>query len=68
VAWKQLIDHIGLVYGWVATLIYTKYGDLDNLEAYIYDFIANPLAYIGHQNQLLEVKEAVIKAYTLRAI
>ena len=46
--WKQLIKHIGLVYRWVATLTYTKYGDLDNPEAYTHNFVANPLAYIGH--------------------
>ena len=48
VAWKQLVKHIGLVYRWVATFIYAKYADLDNPKAPVYDFIANPLAYIGH--------------------
>jgi hypothetical protein len=52
----------------VATLTYTKHADLDNLEAPMYNFIANPLAYISHQNQLLEAKEAAAEAYTLRAI
>ena len=47
-AWKQLVEHIGLVYGWVATFTYTKYVDLDNPEAFIYDFIANPFTYISH--------------------
>ena len=52
----------------MATLTYTKYGDLDNLEAYIYNFIANPFAYIGHQDQLLKAKEVATEAYTFRAI
>ena len=48
VAWKQLIKYIGLVYRWVATLTYAKYGNPDNPEARPYDFITNPLTYIGH--------------------
>ena len=32
----------------MATFTYTKYADLDNPEAPIYDFVANPLTYIGH--------------------
>ena len=67
VAWKQLIKHIGLVYGWVATLTYAKYGNLDNPEACLYNFVANPLAYIGHQDRLPEAREAAAEAYTLRA-
>jgi len=51
----------------VATLTYAKYGDLDNLEARLYNFIANPLAYISHQDQLLEARDAAAEAYTLRA-
>ena len=42
------------------TIIYTKYSDLDTPEALKYNFITNPLAYIGHQNQLLEAKEVAI--------
>ena len=52
----------------MATFIYTKYADLDNLEAHVYNFVANPLAYIGHQNQLLEAKEAAAEAYALKVI
>ena len=51
----------------MATLTYTKYADLDNPEAPIYNFVANPLAYIGHQDQLLEAKKVAAEAYTLRA-
>jgi hypothetical protein len=68
VAWKQLVKHIGLVYRWVATFIYTKYSNPDNPEAYTYDFVTNPLAYIGHQDQLPEAREVAAAAYTLRAI
>ena len=51
----------------MATIIYTKNSNLEALEALEYNFIANPLAYIGHQDQLLEAKEAAAEAYTLRA-
>jgi len=51
----------------VATLTYTKYGNLDNLETYLYDFVTNPLAYIGYQDQLLEARDIAIEAYTFRA-
>ena len=47
-AWKQLIKYIGLVYRWVATLTCVKYSDPDNPKAHAHDFVANPLAYIGH--------------------
>ena len=67
VAQKQLIKHIGLVYRQVATLTYAKYADLDNPEAPTHDFIANPLAYISYQDQLLEAKEVAAEAYALRA-
>ena len=67
VAWRQLIEHVGLVYGWVATLTCTKHGDPDNPEAHAHDFVANPLAYIGHQDRLPEAKEAAAEAYALRA-
>ena len=50
----------------MVTIIYTKYSNLDALEALEHDFIINPLTYISHQDQLLEAKEAAIKAYTLR--
>ena len=51
----------------MATFIYTKHANLDNPEAPTHNFIANPLAYIGHQDQLLEAKEAAAEAYILRA-
>ena len=51
----------------MTTIIYIKYFDLDTLEALKYNFIVNPLAYIGHQDQLLEAKKAAIVAYALRA-
>ena len=65
-AWKQLVKHIGLIYRWVATFIYAKYAVLNNLEAPIYNFIVNPLAYISYQDWLLEAKEAAAEAYTFR--
>ena len=37
--------------------MYTKYCNLDAPEALKYKFAANPLAYISHQEQLLEAKE-----------
>ena len=40
--------------------MYTNYFNLDTLEAPEYDFIANPLAYIGHQDRLPEAKEVVV--------
>ena len=52
----------------MATLTYAKYSNLNNLEAPIYNFIVNPLAYISHQDWLLEAKEAAAVAYTFRAI
>jgi len=51
----------------VATLTCTKHGDPDNPEAHAHDFVANPLAYIGHQDRLPEAKEAAAEAYALRA-
>ena len=51
----------------MATIIYTKYSNPDTPKALKYNFIANPLAYISHQDQLLEAKEAATKAYTFRA-
>ena len=45
----------------------TKHSNLDTLEALKHDFIANPLAYIGYQDRLLEAKEAAAEAYALRA-
>ena len=50
------------------TIIYTKYSDLDTLEALKYDFIINPFAYISHQDRLLEAKEVAVAAYAFRAI
>ena len=47
--------------------MYTKHSNLEALEALKHDFIANPLTYISHQNQLLEAKEAAVVAYALRA-
>ena len=52
----------------MATLTYTKYSDLDNLEAYLYNFVTNPLAYISYQDRLLEAKEVAVEAYALRVI
>ena len=43
-----------------------KYFNLDTLKALEYDFVVNPLAYIGHQDRLLEAKEVAAKAYILR--
>jgi len=45
----------------------TKYSNLEALEAPEYDFVANPLAYIGHQDRLPEAKKVAAKAYALRA-
>ena len=50
----------------MATIIYAKYFNLDTLEALKYNFITNSLAYIGHQDWLLEAKEAATAAYALR--
>jgi hypothetical protein len=44
-----------------------KHSNLEALEAPEHDFVANPLAYIGHQDRLPEAKEAAAKAYALRA-
>ena len=44
----------------------TKYFSLDTLEALKHNFVTNPLVYIGYQDQLLEAKEAAIKAYAFR--
>ena len=49
------------------TITRAKYSNLEALEAPEHNFITNPLAYIGHQDQLPEAKEAAAKAYTLRA-
>ena len=51
----------------MATFTCTKYTDLDNPKAPVYDFVANPLTYIGHQDRLPEAKEAAAEAYALRA-
>ena len=51
----------------MATFTYTKYANLDNPKGPVYDFIANPLTYISHQDQLLEAKKTAAEAYTLRA-
>jgi hypothetical protein len=51
----------------VATITRTKHSNLDAPEAPEHDFIANPLAYISHQDRLLEAKEAAAEAYALRA-
>jgi len=51
----------------VATIRHAKHSNLDTLEALEHDFVANPLAYIGHQDQLPEAKEAATAAYALRA-
>ena len=50
VAWKKLPSYIGNIKRQVATIKYTKYSNLDTLEALEYDFIANPLAYISYQD------------------
>ena len=51
----------------MATIIYTKHSNPDTLEVLKYNFIINPLAYISHQDQLLEAKKAATEAYTFRA-
>jgi hypothetical protein len=51
----------------VATIRYAKHSNLDTPEAPEYDFVANPLAYIGYKDRLLEAKEAAAAAYALRA-
>ena len=51
----------------MVTIICAKYFNLEALEALKYNFIANPFAYISHQDQLLEAKEAAAVAYTFRA-
>jgi len=50
VAWKKLPSHVGNIKGWVATITRAKHSDLEAPEAPEYDFITNPLAYIGHQD------------------
>ena len=50
----------------MATIIYAKHSNLDTPEALEHDFIANPLAYIGHKDRLLEAKEAAAVAYAFR--
>jgi len=67
VAWKKLPGHIGDIKGWVVTITRAKHSNLDTLEALEHNFVANPLAYIGHQDRLLEAKEAAVEAYALRA-
>ena len=47
--------------------MHTKHSNPETPEAPEHDFITNPFAYIGHQDQLSEAKEAAAKAYTLRA-
>ena len=49
------------------TIIYTKHSNLDTPEALKYNFVANPLTYISHQDQLLEAKEVAVAVYALRA-
>ena len=51
----------------MATITRAKHSDLEALEAPEHDFVANPLAYIGYQDRLLEAKEAAAEAYALRA-
>ena len=51
----------------MATIIYTKYSNLDTLKSLKHDFAANPFTYISHQGQLLKAKEVAIKAYALKA-
>ena len=48
VAWKKFPSYIGDIKGWVATIIYAKYFNLDALEALKHDFVINPLAYISY--------------------
>ncbi len=45
---KRSFLAIGNIKGWVVTIIYTKYSNLDALEALEHDFIANPLTYISY--------------------
>jgi hypothetical protein len=51
----------------VATIRHAKHSNPDTPEAPEHDFVANPLAYIGHKDQLPEAKEAAAAAYALRA-
>ena len=51
----------------MATITRAKHSNPDAPEALEHNFVTNPLAYIGHQDRLLEAKEAAIKAYALRA-
>ena len=51
----------------MATITRAKYSNLDTPEALKHDFVANPLAYIGHQDRLPEAKEVAAAAYALRA-
>ena len=51
----------------MATITRAKHSDLEAPEALEHDFVANPLAYIGYQDRLLEAKEVATAAYTLRA-
>jgi len=67
VAWKKFLSHINDIKGWVATITYIKYFNLDAPKAPEHDFVMNPLVYIGYQDQLLEAKEPVVKAYVFRA-
>jgi hypothetical protein len=67
VAWKKLPGYIGNIKRWVATIRYAKHSNPDTPEAPKHDFVANPLAYIGHKDRLLEAKEAAAAAYALRA-
>ena len=51
----------------MASITRAKHSNLDTPEAPEHDFVANPLAYIGHQDRLLEAKEVAAEAYALRA-
>ena len=44
----KLPSYIGDIKGWVITIIYIKYFNLDTLKALKYNFIANPFTYISH--------------------
>ena len=67
VAWKKLPGHVGDIKRWVATIRHAKHSNPDTPEAPEHDFVANPLAYIGHKDRLPEAKEAAAAAYALRA-
>ena len=66
-AWKKLPRHVDNIKRWVATITYAKHFNPEAPEVPEHDFVANPLAYISHQDQLPEAKEAAAVAYALRA-